>query len=198
MKKTKITALTLLIMLVISFMLPSAQASAAATLEVKATAGISGKAKYQSVVPLQVTVKNNGADFSGDMAINSANSYEAASAMVVPIDIAAGEEKTFTFYLDGLADYSYSEADLFAFYEGSIEKGKKIAYKGTKRLQSNFLDPSSTFIYTLTDKSDRLSAFLRLSTFVAQSNVEVFNINQLKDYTFPEDSTCYGECNCCR
>ncbi len=181
------TALTLLVMLVISFIFPSTQASAAATLEVKATAGISGKAKYQSVVPLQVTVKNNGADFSGDMAINSANSYEAASALVVPIDIAAGEEKTFTFYLDGLADYSYSDADLFAFYEGSIEKGKKVAYKGTKRLQANFLDPSSTFIYTLTDKSDRLSAFLRLSTFVAQSNVELLNINQLKDYTFPED-----------
>jgi len=188
LKKTKWTALTLLVMLVMSFILPTTQASAAATLEVKATAGVSGKAKYQSVVPLQVTVKNNGADFSGDMAINSSNSYEAASALVVPIDIAAGEEKTFTFYLDGLADYSYSDTDLFAFYEGSIEKGKKIAYKGTKRLQSNFLDPSSTFIYTLTDKSDRLSALLRLSTFVAQSNVEVFNINQLKDYTLPEDS----------
>nr|WP_054549812.1 hypothetical protein [Lysinibacillus sphaericus] len=188
MKKTKWTALTLLVILVMSFILPTTQASAAATLEVKATAGVSGKAKYQSVVPLQVTVKNNGADFSGDMAINSSNSYEAASALVVPIDIAAGEEKTFTFYLDGLADYSYSDTDLFAFYEGSIEKGKKIAYKGTKRLQSNFLDPSSTFIYTLTDKSDRLSALLRLSTFVAQSNVEVFNINQLKDYTLPEDS----------
>lgn len=188
MKKTKWTALTLLVMLVMSFILPTTQASAAATLEVKATAGVSGKAKYQSGVPLQVTVKNNGADFSGDMAINSSNSYEAASALVVPIDIAAGEEKTFTFYLDGLADYSYSDTDLFAFYEGSIEKGKKIAYKGTKRLQSNFLDPSSTFIYTLTDKSDRLSALLRLSTFVAQSNVEVFNINQLKDYTLPEDS----------
>lgn len=188
MKKTKWTALTLLVMLVMSFILPTTQASAAATLEVKATAGVSGKAKYQSVVPLQVTVKNNGADFSGDMAINSSNSYEAASALVVPIDIAAGEEKTFTFYLDGLADYSYSDTDLFAFYEGSIEKGKKIAYKGTKRLQSNFLDPSSTFIYTLTDKSDRLSALLRLSTFLAQSNVEVFNINQLKDYTLPEDS----------
>ena len=188
MKKTKWTALTLLVMLVMSFILPATEASAAATLEVKATAGVSGKAKYQSVVPLQVTVKNNGADFSGDMAINSSNSYEAASALVVPIDIAAGEEKTFTFYLDGLADYSYSDTDLFAFYEGDIEKGKKIAYKGTKRLQSNFLDPSSTFIYTLTDKSDRLSALLRLSTFVAQSNVEVFNINQLKDYTLPEDS----------
>ncbi len=181
------TALTLLVMLMISFLLPSTQAQAAAPLEVKATAGISGKAKYQSVVPLQVTVKNNGADFSGDMAINSSNSYEAASALVVPIDIAAGEEKTFTFYLDGLADNGYSDADLFAFYEGNIEKGKKIAYKGTKRLQSNFLDPTSTFVYTLTEKSDRLSALLRLSSFVPQNNVEIFNINQLKDYTFPED-----------
>ncbi len=187
MKNTKITALTLLVMLMMSFLLPSTQAQAAAPLEVKATAGISGKAKYQSVVPLQVTVKNNGADFSGDMAINSSNSYEAASALVVPIDIAAGEEKTFTFYLDGLADNGYSDADLFAFYEGNIEKGKKIAYKGTKRLQSNFLDPTSTFVYTLTDKSDRLSALLRLSSFVPQNNVEIFNINQLKDYTFPED-----------
>ncbi|AMO34840.1 hypothetical protein J2D69_03910 [Lysinibacillus sphaericus] len=187
MKKTKIMALTLLVMLMMSFLLPSTQAQAAAPLEVKATAGISGKAKYQSVVPLQVTVKNNGADFSGDMAINSSNSYEAASALVVPIDIAAGEEKTFTFYLDGLADNGYSDADLFAFYEGNIEKGKKIAYKGTKRLQSNFLDPTSTFVYTLTDKSDRLSALLRLSSFVPQNNVEIFNINQLKDYTFPED-----------
>lgn len=181
------TALTLLVMLMMSFLLPSTQAQAAAPLEVKATAGISGKAKYQSVVPLQVTVKNNGADFSGDMAINSSNSYEAASALVVPIDIAAGEEKTFTFYLDGLADNGYSDADLFAFYEGNIEKGKKIAYKGTKRLQSNFLDPTSTFVYTLTDKSDRLSALLRLSSFIPQNNVEIFNINQLKDYTFPED-----------
>ncbi|QIC48605.1 hypothetical protein GAG94_16845 [Lysinibacillus sphaericus] len=187
MKKTKIMALTLLVMLMMSFLLPSTQAQAAAPLEVKATAGISGKAKYQSVVPLQVTVKNNGADFSGDMAINSSNSYEAASALVVPIDIAAGEEKTFTFYLDDLADNGYSDADLFAFYEGNIEKGKKIAYKGTKRLQSNFLDPTSTFVYTLTDKSDRLSALLRLSSFVPQNNVEIFNINQLKDYTFPED-----------
>ncbi|MFG3431428.1 hypothetical protein [Lysinibacillus fusiformis] len=187
MKKTKMTALTLLVMLMMSFLLPPTQAQAAAPLEVKATAGISGKAKYQSVVPLQVTVKNNGADFSGDMAINSSNSYEAASALVVPIDIAAGEEKTFTFYLDGLADNGYSDADLFAFYEGNIEKGKKIAYKGTKRLQSNFLDPTSTFVYTLTEKSDRLSALLRLSSFVPQNNVEIFNINQLKDYTFPED-----------
>ena len=192
MKKTNITALILLFMLVIGFILPVEQASAAATIEVQAKVGINGKAKYQSVVPLQVTVKNNGADFSGDMVINASGSYEAASARVLPIDIAAGEEKTFDFYLDGLADYNYSNADVFAFYEGSIEQGKKVAYKGTKQLQGNFLDPSSVFIYTLTDKSDRLSAFLRLSQSAPQSNVEVFNLNQIKDYTLPEDAQGYA------
>ena len=186
MKKANITAFILLFMLVVSLILPMEQASAAATLDVQAKVGIAGKAKYQSAVPLQVTVKNNGADFSGDMAINAFNSYQAASALVVPIDIAAGEEKTFTLYLDSLADYGYSDADLFAFYEGDIEKGKKVAYKGTKRLQANFLEANSTFVYTLTDKSDRLSAYLRLSQFAPSTSVEVFNLNQLKDYTLPE------------
>lgn len=186
MKKINITVLILLLMLVVGYALPVSEASAAPTLEVQAKAGISGKAKYQSVTPLQVTVKNNGADFSGDMAINAFNSYQAASALVVPIDIAAGEEKTFTLYLDSLADYGYSDADLFAFYEGDIEKGKKVAYKGTKRLQANFLEANSTFVYTLTDKSDRLSAYLRLSQFASSTSVEVFNLNQLKDYTLPE------------
>lgn len=186
MKKINITVLILLLMLVVGYALPVSEASAAPTLEVQAKAGISGKAKYQSVTPLQVIVKNNGADFSGDMAINAFNSYQAASALVVPIDIAAGEEKTFTLYLDSLADYGYSDADLFAFYEGDIEKGKKVAYKGTKRLQANFLEANSTFVYTLTDKSDRLSAYLRLSQFAPSTSVEVFNLNQLKDYTLPE------------
>ena len=44
-----------------------------------------------------------------------------------------------------------------------------------------------SFIYTLTDKSDRLSAFLRLSPLASQNNVEVFNLKQIKDYTLPED-----------
>lgn len=178
-------------MLVISFILPMEQAKAAATLDVQAKVGIAGKAKYQTVVPLQVTVKNNGADFSGDMVINASSSYEAVSAQVLPIDIAAGEEKTFDVYLEG----NFSNSDAFAFFEGSIEKGKKVAYEGTKQLQTNFLDPSSVFIYTLTDKSDRLSAFLRLSQLTPQNNIEVFNLNQIKDYTLPEDPQGFAMAN---
>lgn len=184
-------------MLVMSFVLPVSQVSAAgATLEVQATAGINGKAKYQSVVPLKITVKNNGTDFSGDMAINAQNFYEIGSALILPLDLAAGEEKTFELYLDGLADYGYSnDSKIFAFYEGGIEKGKIVSYKGTKQLQANFIDPSSTFIYTLTEKSDRLAAYLRLSQLTPSRNIEVFNLNQLKDYTLPEDAQGYAMAN---
>jgi len=184
-------------MFVSSLILPveQANATATATLEVQAKVGIAGKAKYQSVVPLQVTVKNIGADFSGDMVINASGSYQAATAKVLPIDIAAGEEKTFDIYLDGIDNYNYSNDDVFAFFEGGIEKGKKVAYKGTKQLQSNLLDPSSVFIYTLTDKSDRLSAFLRLSQLSPQNNVEVFNLRQMKDYTLPEDTEGFAMAN---
>ncbi|MFJ7890252.1 hypothetical protein ACIQYL_19510 [Lysinibacillus xylanilyticus] len=194
MKKANITAFILLFMLVISLILPMEQASAAATLDVQAKVGIAGKAKYQSAVPLQVTVKNNGADFSGDMVINASASYQTATAQVLPIDIAAGEEKTFEIYLEGIDNYN-SNAEAFAFFDGGIEKGKKVAYKGAKQLQSNLLDPSSVFIYTLTDKSDRLSAFLRLSQLAPQNNVEVFNLNQIKDYTLPEDTQGFAMAN---
>ncbi|MGE8002239.1 DUF7408 domain-containing protein [Lysinibacillus sp. NPDC093216] len=192
MKKKNITALILLFMLVISFILPMEQAKAAATLDVQAKAGIAGKAKYQSVVPIQITVKNNGTDFSGDMVINTSSSNQAASAKVLPIDIAAGEEKTFDIYLEGIDSWN---ADVFAFYEGGIEKGKKVAYKGTKQLQGNLLDPSSVFIYTLTDNSDRLSAFFKLSQLAPQNSVEVFNLKQIKDYTLPEDTQGFAMAN---
>lgn len=179
-----------------SFVLPVSQASAAPTLEVQATAGINDKAKYQSVVPIKITVKNNGDDFSGDMAINAQSSYEVGSAMILPLDLAAGEEKTFELYLDGLADFGTSyDSKLLAFFEGGIEKGKVVSYKGTKQVQVNFLEPSSTFIYTLTENSDRLAAYLRLSQVIPSSNVEVFNLNQLKDYTLPDDAQGYAMAN---
>ena len=179
-----------------SFILPVSQASAAPILEVQATAGINDKAKYQSIVPIKITVRNNGDDFSGDMAINAKSSYEVGSAIIIPLDLAAGEEKTVELYLDGLADYGTSnDSKLFTFFEGGIDKGKVVSYKGTKQVQVHFLEPSSTFIYTLTENSDRLAAYLRLSQVIPSSNVEVFNLNQLKGYTLPDDVQGYAMAN---
>lgn len=182
-------------MLVMSFMLPVSQASAAPSLEVQATAGINGKAKSLSIVPLKITVKNKGSDFSGDMAIDVTHSYELGSALVLPVDLAEGEEKTYELYVNGLSNNNFSNAKIFAFYDGGIEKGKKVEYKGTKQLQANILDSSATFIYTLTEKSDRLAAYLRLAQIAPSNNVEVFNLNQLKEYTLPEEAQGYAMAN---
>ncbi len=175
-------------MLMIGLFLPFGQASAASSLEVDAKAGINGKAKHMQPTPLYVTVKNTGDDFNGDMVVNTAYSYEAASALVIPISIASGEEKTFELYLNGLSDYNYSDQEIFAFFEGGIEKDKKVKYKGTKRLQTNFIDPMSTFVFTVTDSSDRLSGYLKLSQFSQNYQTEVIHLNQIKGYKLPEDA----------
>ncbi|KYG89326.1 hypothetical protein A0U40_11045 [[Bacillus] sp. KCTC 13219] len=188
MRRVKIAAYILVVMLMVSLLLPAGQASAAPALEVDAKAGINGKAKHMQPAPLYVTVKNTGDDFNGDMVVNASYSYEAASALVIPISIASGEEKTFELYLNGLSDYSYSEEEIFTFFEGGIEKDKKIKYKGTKRLQTNFLDPMSTFVFTVTDSSDRLSEYLKLSQFSSNYQTEVIHLNQIKGYSLPEDA----------
>ena len=196
LKRIKQTTHFLLVLLVASFIFPVSQASAAPKLEVQATVGINGKAKYQSVVPLKVTVKNNGDNFSGDMAINALSSYEVGSAIILPLDLAKGQEKTIELYVEGLADYSMpNDSRLFAFFESGIEKGKEVSYKGTKQVQVNYLEPSSTFIYTLSKNSDRLAAYLRLSQLIPSSNVEVFNLNRLQDYTLPDDVQGYKMAN---
>ena len=77
-------------------------------------------------------------------------------------------------------------ASLFYFYEGGIEKGKLISYTGTKNVRPQYHGQEETFIYTLTENSDRLSAFLRLRQY-ATYNVEVFHLNQIKNFEFPTD-----------
>ncbi|WP_107838719.1 DUF7408 domain-containing protein [Metasolibacillus meyeri] len=187
MRSVKITAYIIVMMLMVSLFLPVGQASAAPALEVSAKAGINGKAKHMQPAPLYVTIKNTGDDFNGDMVVNASYSYEAATALVIPISIANGEEKTFELYLNGLTNYGYSEEEMFAFFEGGIDKGKKVKYSGTKRLQTNFLDPMTTFIFTVTDSSDRLSEYLKLSQHLPHAQLEVIHLNQIKEYTLPED-----------
>ena len=165
-------------------------ASAAPKLDVSAEAGISNKVKYFTPLPLKLTITNNGSAFSGDLVIDAAESYSVGSGLVYPLDIAEGETKTIQLYLNGLSDdYMYSgsqQQNLFYFYEGGIEKGKPVKFTGTKAVRPQFHDQEATFIYTLTENSDRLSALLRLRQF-STYNVEVFHVNQLKNFELPSD-----------
>ena len=159
-------------------------ASAAPSLELQAEAGIGNKIKYLTAVPLKLTITNSGSDFSGDLVIDVAESYSTGSAIVYPLDIAKGETKEIEVYLDGMAEenlYSNTgqQKKFFYFYEGGIEDGKLIKHKGASNVKPQFQDNYSTFIYTLTENSDRLSAFQRLRQ-LATYNVEVFHLNQRK------------------
>lgn len=166
-------------------------ASAAPKLDVSAEAGINNKVKYFTPLPLKLTITNSGSDFSGDLVIDAAESYSVGSGLVYPLDIAEGETKTIQLYLNGLSDdYMYNgsqQQNLFYFYEGGIEKGKTVKYTGTKAVRPQFHDQQATFIYTLTENSDRLAALQRLRQF-SSYNVEVFHLNQLKNFELPADA----------
>lgn len=188
MKMKNWSAVFLVMVLLMCFTFPSGQALAASKLEVDAKIGINGKMKMSTSTPLSVTIKNTGDTFEGDFVINAAYTYEAAAAQVIPLALAQGEEKTFEIFLTGLTDLSYSEGDLFSFYEGGIKKGKKVEYKGTKKVMTNMIDSSVPFIFTYTPSSDRLSSYLKLSQFSPNNGAEIVHLQQLKDYVLPEDA----------
>ena len=166
-------------------------ASAAPKLDVSAEVGISNKVKFYTPLPLKLTVTNSGSAFSGDLVIDAAESYSVGSGLVYPLDIAEGETKTIQLYLNGLSDdYMYNgsqQPNLFYFYEGGIEKGKAVKYTGTKAVRPQFQDLEASFVYTLTENSDRLSALQRLRQF-STYNVEVFHVNQLKNFEMPAEA----------
>ncbi|MFC7687528.1 hypothetical protein [Ureibacillus sp. GCM10028918] len=186
----RLIPVVLLFLFFISF-LHIDSASAAPQLDVHAEAGISNKVKYHTPLPVKLTITNNGSAFSGDLVIDAAESYSVGSGLVYPLDLAEGETKTIQLYLNGLSDdYLYSgnqQANLFYFYEGGIEKGKPVEYTGTKVVRPQFHEKEASFIYTLTENSDRLSALQRLRQF-STYNVEVFHVNQLKGFELPSDT----------
>ncbi|RHW31453.1 hypothetical protein D1B33_17675 [Lysinibacillus yapensis] len=192
----KLYPVVLLVALLFSFIHIN-PVSAAPKLEVKAEAGISNKVKYNTPLPLKMTITNNGSAFSGDLVIDAAESYAMGSGLVYPLDIAEGETKTLQLYLNGLTDqylYNNQQRNMFYFYEGGIEEGELVAYKGAKVVRPQFYEPTGTFIYTLTENSDRLSAFQKLRQY-ASGNVEVFHVNQLKDFQFPTEAKGLGMAN---
>lgn len=180
----------MLMALCIFFQIDIDTARAAPKLEVKAEVGVNNTIKLYQPLPIKLTITNSGSDFSGDLVIDAKVTYSVGSAQVYPLDLAEGETKTLTMYLDGISDdyFNLSQNEpLFVFYEGGIEKGKKIDYSGDKNpLFRFFYDGDASFIFTYTENSDRLAALLRLNQYV-QNKVEIFHLNQLSGYDFPSD-----------
>lgn len=163
------------------------KASAAPKLEVNAEVGINGQYKDYTPVPMKITVTNNGSDFSGDLVIDAYETYNTGSAIVYPLNIAEGETKTISLILNSLGESMNPQQQIFYFYEGGIEKGKSIDYKGSKTLRSMLLPSDTIFLYTLTENSDRLSGLFQLNED-AYYGLEIFHLNDIKNYELPSEA----------
>lgn len=180
-----------LIIAVIGCFIHIDRASAAPQLELKADVGVNNTIKLYTPLPLKLTITNNGTAFSGDLVIDAEVTYSAGSALVIPLDLAEGETKTLSLYLDGLSDdfaYQAQDESIFSFYEGGIEKGKVVDFTGDKKIRPKYgYDGDSIYIFTYTENNDRLAALLRLNQYV-QNRVDIFHLNQISNYDFPTDA----------
>lgn len=189
--KKRIGLLFFIVCLLAAFNYESIEAYAKSELEVDAVIGIKNKIKQEKGTPLTVTITNHGDDFSGDLVIDAMVTYAAGSALVYPLDIASGETKTFNLHLEGYSDslmYSNTPEDFFHFYEGGIEKGKKIDYKGTHYLSPNILEYNSQFIYAVTNNEDRLAGLKKVNQFSTVA-VQPYFINQTDGIQLPEEAS---------
>lgn len=163
---------------------------AAPEITIESNAGLQNKVKYEKGLPVQFVLTNAGTDFSGDLVVSFTETYSLGGGISVPVELAAGETKTIQVALPGLSDaYSMSgtAAQTIYLYEGGWEEGKSLVFKGAKNLKPSFFPPTSTFIATLTNNSDRLLPLSQLSP-VGSESTQVFHLNQLSQFSMPTES----------
>src|SRR5690606_25666202 len=148
------------------------------------------KVKYEKGLPLQFTVTNQGSAFSGDLVLSYSETYNLGAGLAMPIELAEGESKTLQIASSGLSDMYYTggpgDQNIFVF-EGGWEDGKSIAFKGAKMVQPSYYSPMTLFVATLTDNPDRLLPLKQLAV-PASEGVEVFHLNQLKNFSLPTEA----------
>ncbi|WP_342528273.1 hypothetical protein MKY84_05270 [Chryseomicrobium sp. FSL W7-1435] len=185
--KKGLSALGILMLLVLGVLLIPTTVFAKSDITIKANAGFDNKVLYGEGVPLTITLQNNGDDFSGDIVIDTPESYEIGSARALPLTLAAGETKTITLSLTSLTeDYMYSgtNTQMIFLYEGGWEDGKEVDFKGDRSVRPSFFAGDTIFLFTLTESTDRLTA-LRNIKFTQGLRPEVISLNHLKNGVMP-------------
>lgn len=179
---------------VLCLFVPAIHASAAPELKVKVTAGFDGKAKFGKGAPITVEIENNGTSaFTGDMVIDTQQSYESGVGEVFPLDIQAGETKTVTFINQKMFDFNMygMNAKSIFFYEGGWKKGKEIDHKGTQQITVAMYHDDTKIMTAFTSNIDRLSALkgMRLTNFPSTQMIDASKIAALK---LPEEAAGWG------
>lgn len=174
--------------------LPTIHAMAAPELKVKVTAGFDGKAKYGKGAPITIEIENSGtSSFSGDLIIDTQQSYESGVGEVFPVNIGAGETKKVTFINSKMFDFNMYGANTKSifFYEGGWKQGKEIPHKGSQQITVAMYHEDTKIITAFTDNIDRLSALkgMRLNNY---PNVQMIDASKITSVKLPDESAGWG------
>ena len=184
----------LIALFAVCLFLPNVHVSAASELNVKVTAGFDGKAKYGKGAPITVEIENKGTStFSGDMVIDTQQSYDSGVGEVFPLDLGAGETKTVTFIVPKMFDYNMygMNSKSIYFYEGGWKNGKEISHKGSQQISVAMYHEDTKIMTAFTDNIDRVSLVkgARLSNYGSLQLIDASKITSVK---VPDEAAGWG------
>ncbi|MBS4217928.1 hypothetical protein KHA96_06280 [Bacillus sp. FJAT-49711] len=140
------------------FLLPSASA-AKASIELSVEEGYEGMVKSGRGYPVNIKLKNNGPDFSGDLLISFSSDYNLGGSKAIKIDLPKNGEKSYEIVLPGTSIYNSNfNKENLALYEGSWKKGNKVSIIGNGKLTYRTVDDNQATIGLMTENPDRLKA----------------------------------------
>lgn len=184
----------LIALFAVCLFLPNVHVSAASELNVKVTAGFDGKAKYGKGAPITVEIENKGnSTFSGDMVIDTQQSYDSGVGEVFPLELGAGETKTVTFIVPKMFDYNMygMNTKSIYFYEGGWKKGKEISHKGSQQITVAMYHEDTKIITVFTDNIDRVS-LLKGARLANYGSLQLIDASKITSVKVPDEATGWG------
>lgn len=158
--------LSLLVLLLIGFTWPGgALAAGGDRFNIDVQSGLKGKVQEGKGFPVTVTVQNNGKDFSGDLLVTIPKNFESVGKLVIPIDLAAGATKKFTFSVPGMVQGYFSNGNpgqnqqQFHLYEGSWKSGDEVKVDPKLKIHPSYLPQDDAVIGVLSSDPDALNYF---------------------------------------
>ncbi|HET7521734.1 MAG TPA: hypothetical protein VFJ73_00280 [Bacillales bacterium] len=157
--------LLLLMLAVTGLVKPSlAAADENGRFDINVEAGLKGKAQAEKGFPVTVSIKNNGRDFTGDLVVTIPSDEGAVGNIVIPVQLAAGSEKSITFPVSGMRRGFFLHGpgkgmQQFHLYEGGWENGEEIEIDPNLTINPAFLPPFRVVIGILADNHDALNYF---------------------------------------
>ncbi len=120
------------------------------SLDIKAEMGYDKTISLWRGNPVKFTITNAGADFKGELSVMMPVNYDQQYEIIIPIEVAAGSEKTIEKYID--INNVTKEFDYKLSSDGNLIKEGKLKV-------NKFLDPQIAKVAIIADKSDSYTFF---------------------------------------